>query len=187
MRTGPVVTAVALVACVSKPHVRLRAPDARAPEGERLGAYVRLRAHPRRAYLDETFEDLQLGDGTRVWHPTDILSVVPAGSRAALAAGRSESLRGTATGLRYGGLALVLAGGVWMAIGLGANADRFLESVPFDLAFVTIGGGVVVAALSAIPEWEANDATTVAFRSYDLALRRRLDLCVSSFQVVACR
>lgn len=187
MRWGLAVALFGLLGCAPRPHVRLEAPDRRAPGPERIAAYERLRAQAEPRYRGETFDDLRLADGRHVWHPEDILPVVPSRSIAARAATRAESLRETSTLLLVGGGGLVIAGSVWLGAGVSGNADSFLDSTGFGLAVATVGLGVAVAALSAIPEWAANDATSTAFQAYDRALRRRLGLCVAGFQVVPCR
>src|SRR5262245_10442890 len=88
-----------LAACVPKPHVRLEAPRADAPSGERVAAYERL--EPR--VLDQTMiydehhnlvqstnDSLLLGDGQRIYHAEDLEPVVAANSLTARAARRSR-------------------------------------------------------------------------------------------------
>jgi hypothetical protein len=187
MVRGLPIAGLVIFGCASAPHVRLGAPARDASETQRLAAYERLRPQPRTGYLDETFDDLRLGDGSRISHAEDILAVVPPRSRAAQAARHSSSLRGTSTILLVSGTALIVGGATWLGVGLAGDAGPFLDSIQFGLGVATLGLGVVVAALSAIPELQAADEESIAYLHYDRALRRRLDLCIADFHMVACR
>ncbi len=174
--------------CATEAHVRLRAPPGDAAEQMRLAAYESLRADPRRAYLDETLGELRLGDGTSVSHAEDILPVVPPRSRAALAARESESMERWATRLLVAGTLTTILAGVLAVRALNAEAEETAGTEDTALPYYLggIGLGVVVAALSAVPEWQANDARHDAFTHYDAALRHRLRLCVVGLHVAAC-
>src|SRR4051812_29817895 len=157
MRRIVAIMCCALFGGCTQPHLTLSAPPAAASLSERSDAYAALRPASTRVtteastWLGATIvtsrrtDYMELGDGRRVYHPEDLLSVIPRDSDTALSISevrrseRRETWLGAAAGI------CALAGGALVAVSL-AKQD---PPVPL-WAGLTIGiGGTLVFGLAA--------------------------------------
>jgi hypothetical protein len=190
-------TTVGVLAACSPARVRLSAPPATASVAERAAAYERMRAlHvPSPDVLiaaDGTVVNasrfLQLADGTRVYHPSDLEPVVATDSPTARAIREHREATASVRRWRNAAFIAIAASLLVSAAGLALwSADD--SDAGKALAF---GGliGTSVAPLGLLatlgPEAEADDARLTAFLTYDPSLRAAMRLCAEGRQVVEC-
>ncbi len=139
------------------------------------------------ASVVRTSERLQLGSGTQVYYPEDLLPVVPRESTTAVAADRASAARSRAAWLTVGGIALVVAGAAVVAAPFVTSDSN--ESVSTEPIY--FGTGLVVLSLPVFlfggaERRRAEQERATAFEGYEPALRQRLDLCPSGARVVPC-
>lgn len=193
-------------------HVALQAPGASATLEERTKAYEQLRplsSHetltvttqygvPIAATSEPTY--LQLKNGARVYHPEDLLPVLPADSVAAKAAQESQSARQSRNTVIGVGVAIGVVGVIAMVAIRASVApvpdlphnwtqsqfDQHMNDTEAALRQGIIGygvglGGVAVGALvvlvgNLVYGRNAADAMRTAFETFDTGLRAKLDL-----------
>jgi hypothetical protein len=174
------------------PHVRLEAPAAGAPAAERVAAYAELRrldasetvvVDGRGDVVESSGDFLALGSGQVVTHAEDLLPVVPPESATAKAAARARHLDDAARPYQVAGLVVGVAG---LALGGYSLANDDGAALPL-LGLGLVFAGTGIAAVPTIRADQQAEAERIsAFEHYDADLRRRLDLCVSGLDVVAC-
>jgi hypothetical protein len=192
-------------------HVALQAPGASATLEERTKAYEQLRALSSHETLTVTTQYgvpiaatseptyLQLKNGARVYHPEDLLPVLPADSVAAKAAQESQSARQSRNTVIGVGVAIGVVGVIAM---VAIHASVQVPDLPLDVTqaqfeqhmkdtqaalrqgIIGYGvglGGVAVGALvvlvgNLVYGRNAADAMRTAFETFDTGLRAKLDL-----------
>lgn len=167
-------------------HVPLPlAPPPSAPFAERARYLRRYRPSATAGAARAPFVDrVVLNDGTTVHDPGDLLQMVGEGSSLNGLVRGARRARALASGLSWGGIALVAAGG---ALYLGARPD---DSETIDAArWAGVGimlGGLVVALIGAGAQRTAITAREAVFEGLDRALRERMALCVDGDLVRDC-
>lgn len=179
-------------------HVNLDAPTAAESSKERLAAWEALRATDMQethvTYLrggvpvgaERRTDYLQLADGQRVYHPTDLAPVVAPESPTGRAIGDYEATTDLTLGLSLGGVTVLLAGGATM-VGTIATSDLD-DGLPTGFWVGTAIAGAGAAVLLAVPflAQRANDEKATAFTTYNRALMDRLGLCPADDGVAPC-
>lgn len=199
--SGVTLIATAMLAC--HPHVELRAPDAAASGPERISSYERLHARSTHethiTYANEygavvgaarVVDYLQLADGQRVYHPEDLMPVLPPDSSAYAAADRSRAKMKTARTLNGIGWGAVGVGGAVMLVGA-ATVDIDGTNTGALLAPLIIGGGIAlvgtaITIVSGGFARKAMDEKATAFELYNDGLATRLDVCANDKVLVPC-
>jgi hypothetical protein len=176
------VLASCLVACSG--HLTLQAPAANAPEEERLRAYESLRPVDRSMSRESVLSDdpgrpartthktnfVVLGNGQRVEHAEDLLPLVPPDSDMASDARASVGYHRLGTGLII--LGVVATAATAFLVFSKDEGERF---GPLLYGGSAAGGLLLGSGFAA--RVQSGHRASRAFTSYDLALRRRLDLC----------
>ena len=176
-----------MAACGCHAHVPLPlAPPPSAPFAERVRFFRRYRPSATAGAARAPFIDrVVLNDGTTVHDPGDLLPMVGEGSSLNGLVRRARRARALASGLSWGGLAFVAAGG---ALTLGALRD-FPETIDPAIgagAWIMLGGAITTLIGMAAFERPAISAREAAFEGLDRALRERMALCVDGDLVRDC-
>jgi hypothetical protein len=180
-------------------HVELGArPAPRAPIGDRIAAYQRLR--PRTVDREITVttskhgtsvtveSTLTLADGTTVTHADDLLPVLDPSSPAARAARASASARANKWMFEIGG-GVVALGGLLYALGE-PGGDPYEEisdtQMRIGLGAVVVGSiGILIGQFYFRRQEE--QLRRSAFFTFDESLRGSLQLCVNGMNLVDCQ
>ncbi|MEO6602435.1 MAG: hypothetical protein ABIQ16_21315 [Polyangiaceae bacterium] len=170
--------ATGLIGCHD--HVFLQVPTSQAPFAERAKAYQDLRPlNYQTSNNSQQLDFLELGNGTRVYHPEDLLVAVPRDSETARAIERSDELGKTAPWFGFSALACMVAGGTMIALSaLGherPNTTVLISGVGLGLA-----GGLGFGIASATVRGRSVDQARIAYDNYDRALQRKLSVCVDA-------
>ena len=161
-------------------HVFLQVPPPQAPFAERAKAYQDFRPISYQVSNNSQQVDfLELGNGTRVYHPDDLLSAVARDSATARAIDRSDQLRRTAPWFGFSALACMIAGGTLVAIAT-VGRDRPNSSLLASGMAVGAVGGLAFGIASATVYRRSVDQARSAFDSYDGDLQRKLSVCVDA-------
>jgi hypothetical protein len=184
---------IAGVAC--NPHVSLQAPPATAAPEARLHAYSDLRpVYYQRTEVTTSTKSgntvsqhtrtdfVELDDGTKVYHPEDLLVVLHHDSQAYEAIRAYEA---SATKNRYfylGGSAALFAGLLMVVMNLNDDGSKPLLYTGGGLAI----GGTVSFLYGQHQGNVASEKAAEAYESYDAGLRQRLNLCGENDAVVSC-
>jgi len=161
-------------------HVFLQVPTPQAPFAERAKAYQDFRPISYQVSNNSQQVDfLELGNGTRVYHPDDLLSAVARDSATARAIDRSDQLRRTAPWFGFSALACMIAGGTLVAIAT-VGRDRPNSSLLASGMAVGAVGGLAFGIASATVYRRSVDQARSAFDSYDGDLQRKLSVCVDA-------
>ncbi len=179
-------------AACGRPHVSLEAPPATAPASERITAYEKLQPAfqrereiiPESGPIQKTVDFVELEDGRRIYHPTDLLPVISKQSAAYDAVQRYRRQRRTAHWLFIAGGVTIVAGGAAIASSAGANTNNIDE-------VLAIGGGLAIGGALIFPIGNgfgraANRNAMKAFRYYEEGLRQRLEICRQDGRPVDC-
>jgi hypothetical protein len=189
----------ATLAACGPAHVQLSPPSPGAGLAERAAAYERMRALGTSTQTDVIVTNnmvmvaqndfLQLADGHRVYHPSDLEPVVDADSATSRAIREHHDAKARANAWRKGTFIAMAAGVAAMVIGAAIWAGDE-DSVAGQALF--FGGGVVTSLspfglLGAIgPDIEARDARRTAFMTYDRDLRSAMGLCADGGSITDC-
>ena len=198
MRSYVAAAGLICVSACGPPHVALDAPARSAPPEARLSAYEKLRPRspleaqgaPRgeipRSYL-RTTDAIELGSGAKVHYARDLRPVLDEQSTAAREADL-EASRSTAADVLTAAGAVLLVVGTAVAVSPFVTTDKG-EALPTQPIFV--GTGLAVLSIPAFlfaseRRRSAADARSNAFETYELGLKRRLDLCGYEPNVAPC-
>ena len=159
-------------------HVSLQVPTSTAPFAERAQAYQDLRPrHYQTSNNSRTMDFLDLANGTRIYHPDDLLVAVPSDSEAARAIERSEALRKTASWFGLATLGCIIAAGTMIAAST-VGHERPDSGLLISGTAVGLVGGLTFGITSSIFSGRSVDQASVAYDNYDRALQRKLSVCV---------
>lgn len=134
-------------------HVQLSAPAATAPPHERLQAYQQLRPTQVRSvttvatsggglFVSRQVTSLDLASKLRVYHPEDLLPVVPPQSATALAVKDSVTAKNAKLITLFSSLAVMVAGGIPLAVEMATSCGRLRSC---QLGGASIGGMIVLS------------------------------------------
>jgi hypothetical protein len=177
---------VVLQACAA--HLQLAAPAANAPGERRVEAYDELRpidyrlTHTTSAYGSYTDVDfVQLNNGVKVESAEDLLPLVPANSGAATSMRGVISSRQKNHWFALGGVAGFLTGAIVTVAGLAGDSSTLRYG-----GAGLLGGALVCVSFTNYYAKQTNALTEQAYKQYDDALRRRLDVCKDGERIVPC-
>lgn len=172
-------------------------PAARAPFGDRVTAYQRLRpatvdreitvTTTKHGNTSVTVEStLTLADGTSVVHADDLLSVLDPSTPAARAARASASARRNKWMFLAAGSVLAV-GGVIYAVGDPTTPDEFSDT-RFTIGLGVLLAGAIVGAVGQFYYRPLEERLRrSAFFTFDESLRSSLQLCVNGMNLVDCQ
>lgn len=202
LRSSVISALLVVAACTpaQRPHHALVAPSPTAPEAERLAAHERLFARADavsgiRGAMSTEY--LILGDGTRVYHPEDLIPAVDAASPTARAAARSAAAAEAARRRQskvdvawYVATAGMLIGTSLLIAGVASDDGTTLATTGTGLIIGSGLGGVTAGWLLAGDlrerHVEAKEERVSAFATYNSDLVKRLELCEQGDDVVPC-
>jgi hypothetical protein len=193
------IAVVALVCACSKPHVMLPAVSPNMTPEQRVQMFDELHAIGENtttttscgvgagaACSTKIEKTLYLANGTRVYHPEDLLPVVGLDSITARAIRNVHKHRRKAlgyTGISFASMAGLLAMATRVIIG---ESESYF-STPEKIGLVVIGSGLVVGMFGAsYHKRQAVKSWRDANENYNAGLAQRLGVCTSSFIVVPC-
>jgi hypothetical protein len=125
-----------------------------------------------------------LNDGTTVYDPGDLLQMVGEGSSLNGLVRGARRARALASGLSWGGVALVAAGGA-LSLGVRPDDPETNDAVTWAGTGILLGG-LIATIIGMAFERPAIAAREAAFEGLDRALRERMALCVDGDLVRDC-
>lgn len=181
-----------LLSASCRPHVQLKAPESTAPAETRVAAFNQLRATQMQttevtsnAAIGSQYQlidFLDLNDGTRVYHPADVMSVLAPESDAYKNLAAAESDASLAYKFYYGAIAGVLVGTI-------LTGTQIVDGSKGPLLYGGLGlvaGGVIAIPIGNSFSQRATHRATDGFRGYNVGLMRKLNVCEDGRQVTSC-
>lgn len=169
-------------------HVALRASKPNAPLKQRLAEYEEIKPATQVSkpylYVMTAVERhfLLLADGRRVYHPEDLLTVVPPDSTTTRYVQRVQRLRRIQRWVGLASMAVTIAGATMAIVGFtGDNSDLGIAGA--------VSGGVGMYGgfnLSKLFDAMAKDTALSAFTSYERSLQAFMGLCVTKGELGDC-
>src|SRR5262245_59942975 len=183
---------VVLVAC-TKPHVTLAPPRPDLTPQQRVEMFNQLRGDSEETTVTtscsggggcstQVEHTLYLAEGTPVYHPEDLLPVLPPDSESARAIREAHRLHDRQLQWALGGTASFLVGFIWFFARIGSEA-----STPELVGMGALALGGLVGAYGAYHfHFMSADEILHAHKTFSAGLAERLNVCVSGMLVVAC-
>lgn len=195
MRYACAVSVIAATGCL--PHVDLRPPAPNFTPEQRVAMYNALHGDSERSTITTTCNrggcssneqrSIILANGTEVYHPEDLLPLLPANSVAVRHIEAADQAANRKYWSSFGAVASVAIGAPVMFSGFSMD-----PSVPNDTTrteigtAILLGGGLLFTGLWYYFHHVELSETTGAHYTYNAGLAETLNVCVSGMQVIPC-